>query len=158
MVSRVRWIRVSASTPPSPSTDLAHRTSFKEEMATSSLGTSLERDDGTRLPLRRVAVSKLPAWRQDLFGFRSFTCKSQEITSRSAVLSSHLQARKPSLPLRAHPIHLHHDLPRTYHDHDCILEHPSDYPRLSGSAIRLYSGPTGLDLDPSERVQGPLNL
>jgi hypothetical protein len=93
-------------------------------MATSSPGTSLERDDGTRLPLRRVAVSKLPAWRQDLFGFRSFTCKSQEnreptsglepltyphyecdghylsetegVTSRAAVLSPHLQARKLS--------------------------------------------------------------
>jgi hypothetical protein len=23
-----------------------------------------------------------------------------------------------------------HDLPRTYHDHDCIPGHPSDYPRL----------------------------
>jgi hypothetical protein len=24
----------------------------------------------------------------------------------------------------------YHDLPRTYHDHDCIPGHPSDYPRL----------------------------
>ena len=24
----------------------------------------------------------------------------------------------------------YHDLPRTYHDYDCIPEHPSDYPRL----------------------------
>jgi hypothetical protein len=53
---------------------------------------------------------------------------------------------------------LYHDLPRTYHDHDCILGHPSDYPRLRESAIRLHPGPTGVDLDRSERVQGPLNL
>ncbi len=30
------------------------------------------------VPLRRVAVSKLRAWRQDLFVLQSFTCKSQQ--------------------------------------------------------------------------------
>ena len=31
---------------------------------------------------------------------------------------------------RRHRVFHYHDLPRTYHDHDCIPGHPSDYPRL----------------------------
>ena len=159
MVSGVRWIRVSASTPPSPSADPSHRTSFKEVKATSSPGTSLERDDGTRLPLRRVAVSKLPAWRQDLFGFLSFTCKSQEnreptsglepltpAPATNVMVTTCLRPKVLLAELRSYPrtcrhgsqadpsgptlFMLHQDLPRTYHDHDRIPGHPSDYPRL----------------------------
>jgi len=52
----------------------------------------------------------------------------------------------------------YHDLPRTYHDHDCIPGHPSDYPRLREPAIRLYSGLLWTSQNRPVRVQGSLNL